>query len=106
MPSIYQPDAKSISVNTCGAIRMPKQQAAISEDWHRADIIAAIHKSGSTVVALSRRAGLSDSSLSNVFYRSWPRGEMIIATHLGVPPWTIWPSRYPNETCADEMRQD
>jgi len=64
-------------------------------DWHRADIVAAIHKSGTTVVGLSRAAGLSNSSLSNVFYRPWPRGERVIAEHLKVPPWVIWPSRYP-----------
>lgn len=66
-------------------------------DWHRADIIAALHKSGTTVVALSRASGLSDSSLSNVFYRSWPRGERIIAAWLGLSPNAIWPSRYAKE---------
>lgn len=64
------------------------------DDWHRADIIAAIHKSGTTVSALSRAAGLSSSSLSNVFYRRWPRGERIIAARLQLSPAIIWPSRY------------
>lgn len=72
-------------------------------DWHRADIIAALHKAGTTVVGLSRNSGLSNSSLSNVFYRSWPRGEKIIADYLGVSPSLIWPSRYlRNVSCDDE----
>jgi len=69
-------------------------------DWHRADIIAALHKSGTTVVGLSRASGLSDSSLSYVFYRSWPRGERAIAAYLKVHPSVIWPSRYPAEQKA------
>lgn len=70
---------------------------AVKDDWHRADIIAAIHKTGTTLSALSQKNGLAVSSLSNVMYRRWPRGERIISTHLNIPPWVIWPSRYPEE---------
>lgn len=75
--------------------------ADASPDWHRADIIAALHKSGTTVVELSRQSGLSHSSLSNVFYRAWPRGERIIAGYLGLAPSVIWPSRYPPGEAMD-----
>jgi len=84
-------------------IRTSTKEFPSHSDWHRADIIAALHKTGITVVGLSRQSGLSDSSLSNVFYRSWPRGEKIISDYLGVPPSLIWPSRYPrNVSCEDE----
>ncbi|MGK7488223.1 helix-turn-helix domain-containing protein, partial [Salmonella enterica] len=43
---------------------------------------------------LSRQAGLSPDSLRNVFTRSWPRAERIIADALGITPQEIWPSRY------------
>lgn len=70
---------------------------APSQDWHRADIIAAIRKTGTTLAALSRQHGLSTSTLSNVLDRKWPSAEAIIALHIRVPPWIIWPSRYPDE---------
>lgn len=66
------------------------------EDWHPADIIAAIRKKGSTLTALSRDSGLGASTLSNTLSRRWPKGELIIAAMIGVPAWEIWPSRYYN----------
>lgn len=65
-----------------------------SNDWHKADIIAAIHKKGSSLAELSRLAGLSSSTLANALTRPWPKGERIIAEFLGVSPMVIWPSRY------------
>ncbi|WP_338383956.1 helix-turn-helix transcriptional regulator [Yersinia pseudotuberculosis] len=65
-----------------------------SNDWHKADIIAAIHKKGSSLAELSRLAGLSSSTLANTLTRPWPKGERIIAEFLGVAPMIIWPSRY------------
>ncbi|ECK8241745.1 transcriptional regulator [Salmonella enterica subsp. enterica] len=63
-------------------------------DWHKADIIAAVHKKGTSLAALSREAGLGASTLANALTRSWPKGEKIIAAAVGVEPWIIWPSRY------------
>ncbi|EIK7352053.1 transcriptional regulator [Salmonella enterica] len=65
-----------------------------SQDWHRADIKSALEKRGITLRDLSRQAGLSPDSLRNVFTRSWPRAERIIADVLGITPQEIWPSRY------------
>ncbi|MBS0969196.1 transcriptional regulator [Chimaeribacter arupi] len=66
----------------------------LKADWHSADIISALHKRGTSMAALSRKAGLSSSTLANVLYRPWPKGEWIIAHALGVHPKRIWPSRY------------
>lgn len=63
-------------------------------DWHPADIIAALKKSGTTLAALSREAGLSSSTLSNTLIRPWPKGEWLIADRLGMHPSLIWPTRY------------
>ncbi|MGG5216373.1 MULTISPECIES: helix-turn-helix domain-containing protein [Rahnella] len=66
----------------------------MNKDWHQADIIAAIKKKGTTMAAVSRRAGLSSSTLSNALIRKWPKGERLIAEAIGVKAETIWPSRY------------
>ncbi|MDH2896436.1 helix-turn-helix domain-containing protein [Rahnella sp. PAMC25617] len=66
------------------------------QDWHPADIIAALRKKGTTLAAVSRAAGLGSSTLSNALSRPWPKGELLIGQAIGVPPSTIWPSRYFN----------
>ena len=63
-------------------------------DWHPADIIAGLHKKGTSLAAESRKNGLSSSTLANALTRSWPKGELIIARALDTDPWVIWPSRY------------
>ncbi|HCM1989784.1 TPA: helix-turn-helix domain-containing protein [Salmonella enterica subsp. salamae serovar 30:m,t:-] len=70
----------------------------IKKDWHPADIIAALHKRGTSMAKLSRQAGLASSTLSNVLSRPWPKGEWLIASALNVHPATIWPSRYANSS--------
>ncbi|ENP0658832.1 helix-turn-helix domain-containing protein [Serratia marcescens] len=63
-------------------------------DWHKADVIAAIRKKGTTLAAVSRKAGLGSSTLRNALDRPWPKGERLIAEVIGVQPSDIWPSRY------------
>ncbi|WP_159567516.1 helix-turn-helix domain-containing protein [Budvicia diplopodorum] len=80
---------KSITViNQFGRSIKPKP------DWHTADIIAALHKKGTTLAAVSRLAGLSSSTLANALSRPWPKGESLIASAINVHPSEIWPSRY------------
>ncbi|BAK76459.1 putative transcriptional regulator, Nlp [Pseudogulbenkiania sp. NH8B] len=69
----------------------PKKSA---EDWHRADIVAALHKQGWSLRELSRQSGLSAGALNNALDRPWPKAERIIAAAIGEAPETIWPSRY------------
>ena len=64
------------------------------QDWHKADIIAALHKKGTSLAAESRAAGLSSSTLANALTRPWAKGEMLISKAIGVPVEEIWPSRY------------
>lgn len=66
----------------------------IHQDWHSADIIAALKKRGLTLSGLSRQSGLSSSTLSNTLVRPWTKGEMIIAQAIDLTPEEIWPSRY------------
>ena len=39
-------------------------------DWHPADIIAGLHKKGTSLAAESRKCGLSSSTLANALARS------------------------------------
>lgn len=65
------------------------------EDWHPADIKAALHKKGITLAGIAKAYGLTDStSLSSTFLRSYPVNERRIAAALGVHPKELWPSRY------------
>ncbi|CDH33628.1 transcriptional activator of maltose metabolism (modular protein) [Xenorhabdus bovienii str. Intermedium] len=66
----------------------------VRNDWHQADIIAALRKRGTTLAAVSRESGLSSSTLANTLSRPWPKGEWIIANYLEIHPSEIWPSRY------------
>jgi len=68
---------------------------ASQEDWHPADIKAALHKRGITLAGIAQAYGLKDStSLSATFTRSLPANERRIAAALGLHPKEIWPSRY------------
>lgn len=65
------------------------------EDWHPADIKAALHKRGITLAGIAKAYGLTDStSLSSTFTRSYPINERRIAAALGLHPKVLWPSRY------------
>lgn len=72
-----------------------KKSRLLEGDWHRADIVAALHKAGTSIRALSRRHEYAEpTTLSQALNRPWPKGERIIAEAIGVDPATIWPSRY------------
>lgn len=65
------------------------------QDWHPADIKAALDKKGWTLISLSKHHGLKSSSpLSHTLMQSMPRNEKRIADAIGVPVQEIWPSRY------------
>lgn len=66
-------------------------------DWHRADIVAALHKRGITLTQLSRSHGLAARTLSNAMERHYPRAERLIADALEMKPEDIWPQRYRNK---------
>ncbi|WP_338558689.1 helix-turn-helix transcriptional regulator [Erwinia sp. E_sp_B04_7] len=68
------------------------------KDWHNADIIAGLRKRGTSLAGLSRKAGLSSSTLANAMFRPWPKGEWLIAEALNIHPAEIWPSRYYDAT--------
>lgn len=64
------------------------------EDWHPADILAAVRKAGWTFAALAEHHGLERSTLTHALARSYPKAEKRIAEAIGVAPQDIWPSRW------------
>lgn len=71
-------------------VKKPAQQ-----DWHPADIKAALHKKGITLMQLAKAYGMTSSStMSAALVRSYPANEKRIADAIGVHPKEIWPSRY------------
>ena len=71
-----------------------KRTKGSQQDWHRADIVAALHKLWLTLSQLSRHHGLAARTLNNAFERRYPRAERLIAQALDMNPEDIWPSRY------------
>jgi Ner family transcriptional regulator len=65
-----------------------------SLDWHPADIVAAIRKTGTSMAELGRENGLANTTLRNALDKPYPRAEGIIAKAIGVEPSDIWPTRY------------
>lgn len=64
------------------------------KDWHRADVIAAVRRKGTTLQAMSLGMNYSRSTLRNALNHPAPKYERIIAEFLGTTPQKIWPSRY------------
>jgi Ner family transcriptional regulator len=63
-------------------------------DWHPADILAALKKRGQSLAGLSVANGYHPTAAGKALKQPWPAMERLLAAALGVPPQTIWPSRY------------
>lgn len=66
---------------------MPK-----STGWHPADIVAAIHKKGTTLTALARKHGKADSTLRSALCKPARPSNRIIANFLATPLHVLWPA--------------
>lgn len=75
------------------SIHHQKEREMVKQDWHRVDIIAALHKKRLSLASLGRANGLGNETLINALNHAWPRGELIIANALNTTPSEIWPSR-------------
>lgn len=73
---------------------MTANKRSAKQDWHRADIVAGLHKRDLSLAKLGRCNELSTSTLKNALDKRYPKAEKIIADALGVAPQEIWPSRY------------
>ena len=71
-----------------------QQKNSAHADWHRADVVAALHKAGWSLRELSRQSGLSAGTLKSALDRPYRKAEGIIAHAIGMKPEAIWPQRY------------
>jgi Ner family transcriptional regulator len=67
---------------------------ASNEDWHPADVLAALKKRGTSLAAVSVANGYHATAAGKALKRRWPALEALIAAAIGVEPAAIWPSRY------------
>jgi Ner family transcriptional regulator len=67
------------------------------EDWHPADVLAALKKRGHTLARLSVANGYHPTAAGKALKQTWPAVEKIIADALALKAQEIWPSRYDGE---------
>ncbi|NJO54381.1 MAG: transcriptional regulator [Bacteroidales bacterium] len=74
----------------------PRNTAAPAsrEDWHPADIVAALRKAGWSLRRLSVHNNQYPNSFAKALARPWPKAERLIAEAIGIPPEEIWPTRH------------
>ena len=69
---------------------MAKKRAEAA-GWHRADIVAAVRKSGSSLVRIAAELGLTSSAASRALIKPHSRVNRAIAEVVGASPHEIWP---------------
>jgi Ner family transcriptional regulator len=76
------------------------------QDWHPADIKAALEKRGLSLRRLGIANGFLPNSLNQALRRQWPNAERVIAAAIGKAPHEIWPSRYERDGRPKRKRWD
>lgn len=66
----------------------------VPQDWHRADIKAALEKAGYTLRRLAIQHDLAPGYFRSPLNQPHPRAQALLAKAIGVQPQAIWPSRY------------
>ncbi len=66
----------------------------IQEDMHPADVIAALHKRGTSLRKIALENGYSH--IQRVLTHPWLAAEQLVAKALDTSPQALWPSRYRN----------
>ncbi len=71
-----------------------QQSQKNTHDWHRADVVAELHKRGWSIAKLAKAHGLAPTTLRSALDKPYPKSERIIAKAIGIPPEEIWAERY------------
>ena len=82
----------------------PDNNNDMFQDWHKADIVAALRKAGWSLRRLSVQHGYHPQSLKHALHRPWPLAERLIAEAIGVAPQVIWPTRYDENGRSNRRR--
>lgn len=70
---------------------------APSQGWHRADIVAAVHKKGTSLLQLARQHQLAGSTLRSALHVPRTPSNRIISGFIGVPMHELWPKWFDHE---------
>jgi Ner family transcriptional regulator len=65
-----------------------------ANDWHPADVLAALKKRGHNLARLSVANGYHPTAAGKALKQQWPAMERLVAEAIGLSPQAIWPSRY------------
>jgi len=65
-----------------------------AKGWHRADIIAAVHKRGTSLRRLAVKVGFAQSTLRSALFKPHPKANAAVADFIGVPLNELWPAWY------------
>lgn len=75
-------------------VKQDPSKKPAQQDWHKADIKAALEKAGWSLRSLARHYGLVHGAVAIALYRPYPAAEKRIAAAMGKQPADIWPTRY------------
>jgi Ner family transcriptional regulator len=73
---------------------MTISRSAAHQDWHPADVLAALKKRGKTLAGISKANGYHATAAGKALKQPWPAMEAVIAAAIGLAPEEIWPARY------------
>lgn len=73
----------------------PLAKKASHQDWHPAEVVAALRMKGISLRQLALLNGYGNAnSLTSALRRPYPLAEALIAEAIGCKPCVIWPTRY------------
>jgi Ner family transcriptional regulator len=75
-------------------VKQETPKKPVPQDWHKADIKAALEKAGWSLRGLARHHGLEHGAVTIALYKPYPKAEKRIADAIGLKPYEIWPTRY------------
>lgn len=79
---------------------------SVPSGWHRADIIAAVHKKGSNLRRLSLENGFAEATVRASLHQRHPKANAIIAEFIGVPQSELWPEWYAPAGTSTRVKDD
>ena len=75
------------------------------QDWHPADVVAALHKRGITLRKLAEKHEVSPKAVIKALRERNLPSERRIAEAIGIPANVIWPSRYNADGSRTDLRK-
>lgn len=82
---------------------MDTQKGSPAQDWHPADVKAALQKRGISLRQLAQSHGYSH--IQRVLTSPWWAAEQLVAKALGKQAREIWPSRYLDGTLRERAQR-